>query len=188
MGDTQATINIKATSDISDILNSVKQMQSAFNGLKLPANMTGNMVKDFDKLRETLSKIKDLSGKQTFTNADMKSLTKLSSQADSLFSKISGSMDELSGKQIILDADATKIKTVESEIDSLKAKLQNTFNNLKLDINIGDTSKTFGMDQLFSSMEKGVKSSKVLSAAMREAKQSIMSGNFIKAGQIFNYI
>ena len=172
----------------SDVLGSVKQIQGAFNGLKLPTNLTGNMLKDFDKLREVMTKIKDLSNKQTFNNADMKNLNKLGSQADSLFSKISNSIDELSGKQIYLEADLTKIKEVESTINEIKNKIQNELSNLKINIDAGDTSKSLGMDQIITDMEKGVKSSKVLSAAMQEVKLAITTGDFNKASQIFNEI
>ena len=173
---------------IDSVLGGIKQIQGAFNGLKLPANMTGNMLKDFDKLKETINKIKNLSTKQTFTNTDMKSLNKLSSQAENLFSKLSNSMDELSGKQIYLQADLTKIKAVETELDNIKAKIQSELSNLKINMDAGGTAKSLGMDQIITDMEKGVRSSKVLSAAMQDVKQAITAGDFSKAGQIFGDI
>ena len=47
-------VTIGANMDPSGVLGAVKQMQGAFNGLKLPANMTGDVLKNFNKLKYTI--------------------------------------------------------------------------------------------------------------------------------------
>ena len=133
--------------NVNDILGGVKQVQSAFNGLKMPSNITANMTKDFDKLKEVLAKMRDLSNKQTFSKSDIKGLDKLQAQAQSLFSSIENSYNELNGKQIYLQADWSKIKEAQSELDKLKSDIQNKLSDIKL--NLTTTSggtKAFGME------------------------------------------
>ena len=175
--------------NVNDILGGVKQVQSAFNGLKMPSNITANMTKDFDKLKEVLAKMRDLSNKQTFSKSDIKGLDKLQAQAQSLFSSIENSYNELNGKQIYLQADWSKIKEAQSELDKLKSDIQNKLSDIKL--NLTTTSggtKAFGMEELISGMEKGVKSSKVLSAAMQEVRNSLQTGDFSGITKIFSEI
>ena len=61
-GGSQTTVGVTvaANMDVSGILNGVKSMQGAFNGLKLPANLTGDAIKQFDKLKESLTKIRKI--------------------------------------------------------------------------------------------------------------------------------
>ena len=42
------SVTLDANLDPSGVLSAVKQMQGAFSGLKLPASMTADMIKDFN--------------------------------------------------------------------------------------------------------------------------------------------
>ena len=172
-------VTIGANMDVSGILGGVKQIQGAFNGLKLPTNVTANMTKDFDKLKESLTKFKALSEKESFSKTDIKNLSKLQGEIDGLFNKLSSSFNEISGKKIYLEADTTKIKEVQGQIDQLKTDIQTKLSGIKIDFGSAKGGiASLGLDEMISGFERGVKSSKVLSRAMEEVKQSLQLGNF----------
>ena len=70
-------VTISANMDPSGILSAVRQMQGAFNGLKLPANLTGDILKDFNKLQESLKKFDSIAKQDHFSKTDLRSLEKL---------------------------------------------------------------------------------------------------------------
>ena len=185
-GGSQTTVGVTvaANMDVSGILNGVKSMQGAFNGLKLPANLTGDAIKQFDKLKESLTKYRELMEKGPSTKADLKQLEKLEKTIKSSFSDLSKVYDELSGKKIYLEADATAIKNAQKDIDQLKQDIQNKLGSIKFEFSSPTKGKIdIGLNELTSDMERAVKSSKVVSASMKEMTNSIRSGNFTEASK-----
>ena len=177
--------------DVSGALSGVKQLQGALQNVKMPADFAANLTKDFDKLKDSLTKFKTLAEKTSFSKADLKQMEKLQSEIDSTFSHLSSSISDLNGKTIYLDADWTKIKEADAEIDRIKTNIQNKLSELKFDIGTDKSGKVnLGLDKIVNDMERGVRSSKVLSSAMQEVQQSISAGNFTAASQqlsdIFN--
>ena len=184
-GQTTVGVTVAANMDVGGVLSAVKQMQGAFNGLKIPANLTTDVLKDFDKLRDSLSKFKSISEKSTIGKADVKALNKLQNEIDSTFSHLESSLQDLSSQKHYLDVDYTKIKDAEAEVSRLKSDLQTKLGELKFDLKLADSngSASLGINKIVADMEKGVKSSKVLSAAMAEVGKSVQLGNFAAAGQ-----
>ena len=185
-GGSQTTVGVTvaANMDVSGILGGVKSMQSAFNGLKLPANLTGDAVKQFDKLKESLTKYRQLMEKGPSTKADLKQLEKLEKTIKGSFDSLSQVYDELSGKKIYLEADATAIKNAQKDIDQLKQNVQNKLGSIKFEFSSPTKGKIdIGLNELTSDMERAVKSSKTVSASMKEMTNSIKSGNFVEASK-----
>lgn len=185
-GGGQATVGVTvaANMDVSGVLNGVKSMQGAFNGLKLPANLTGDALKQFDKLKDSLTKYKELMEKGVNTKTDLKQLEKLEKTIKSSFSELSKVYDELSGKKIYLEADATAIKNAQKDIDQLKQDVQNKLGSIKFEFSSPTKGKVdIGLNELVSDMERAVKSSKTVSASMREMTNSVKSGNFTDAAK-----
>lgn len=185
-GGSQTTVGVTvaANMDVSGILNGVKSMQGAFNGLKLPANLTGDAIKQFDKLKESLTKYRELMEKGPSTKADLKQLEKLEKTIKSSFSDLSKVYDELSGKKIYLEADATAIKNAQKDIDQLKQDVQNKLGSIKFEFSSPTKGKVdIGLNELVSDMERAVKSSKTVSASMKEMTNSVKSGNFTDAAK-----
>ena len=172
-------VTISANMDPSGILGAVRQMQGAFNGLKLPANLTGDILKDFDKLQESLKKFDSIAKQDHFSKTDLKNLEKLQKEIDSTFGSLKNSFNDLSGQKFYLDADYTKIKEARAAVDELKADIQSKLSEIKIDFSSAKGGiASLGLDEMISGMERGVKSSKVLSAAMGEVKQSLKAGDF----------
>ena len=69
-------VTIGANMDIGGVLGAVKQMQSAFSGLKLPQSISADMIKDFNKLQESLKKFDTIAKQDQFSKTDLKSLDK----------------------------------------------------------------------------------------------------------------
>ena len=185
-GGSQTTVGVTvaANMDVSGILNGVRSMQGAFNGLKLPANLTGDAIKQFDKLKESLTKYRELMEKGPSTKGDLKQLEKLEKTIKSSFDGLSKVYDELSGKKIYLEADATAIKNAQKDIDQLKQDVQNKLGSIKFEFSSPTKGKVdIGLNELTSDMERAVKSSKVVSASMKEMTNSIRSGNFTEASK-----
>ena len=179
-------VTIGANMDPSGVLGAVKQMQGAFNGLKLPANMTGDVLKNFNKLTESLSKFEKLASQDHFSKTDVKSLQKLQKEINSTFGELKGSLTDLSGQKFYLEADYTKIKEARQVVDQLKADIQTKLSSIKIDFSSakGGTA-SLGLDTLLSRMEQGVKTSKTLNAAMSEMGNSIRAGNLSAASEQF---
>ena len=185
-GGSQTTVGVTvaANMDVSGILNGVRSMQGAFNGLKLPANLTGDAIKQFDKLKESLTKYRELMEKGPSTKGDLKQLEKLEKTIKSSFDGLSKVYDELSGKKIYLEADATAIKNAQKDIDQLKQDVQNKLGSIKFEFSSPTKGKVdIGLNELTSDMERAVKSSKVVSASMKEMTNSIRGGNFTEASK-----
>ena len=185
-GGSQTTVGltVAANMDVSGILNGVKSMQGAFNGLKLPANLTGDALKQFDKLKESLTKYRELMEKGVSTKTDLKQLEKLEKTIKGSFSELSKVYDELSGKKIYLEADATAIKNAQKDIDQLKQDVQNKLSSIKFEFSSPTKGKVdIGLNELVSDMERAVKSSKTVSASMREMTNSVKGGNFTEAAK-----
>ena len=183
-GQTTVGLTVAANMDVSGILNGVKSMQGAFNGLKLPANLTGDAIKQFDKLKESLTKYRELMEKGPSTKADLKQLEKLEKTIKSSFSDLSKIYDEFSNKKIYLEADATAIKNAQKDIDQLKQDVQNKLGSIKFEFSSPTKGKVdIGLNDLVSDMERAVKSSKTVSASMKEMTNSVKSGNFTDAAK-----
>ena len=183
-GQTTVGLTVAANMDVSGILNGVKSMQGAFNGLKLPANLTGDAIKQFDKLKESLTKYRELMEKGPSTKADLKQLEKLEKTIKSSFSDLSKIYDEFSNKKIYLEADATAIKNAQKDIDQLKQDVQNKLGSIKFEFSSPTKGKVdIGLNDLVSDMERAVKSSKTVSASMKEMTNSVKSGNFTNAAK-----
>ena len=182
-------VTIGANMDPSGVLGAVKQMQGAFNGLKLPANMTGDVLKNFNKLTESLSKFEKLASQDHFSKTDVKSLQKLQKEINSTFGELKGSLTDLSGHKFYLEADYTKIKEARQVVDQLKADIQTKLSSIKIDFSSakGGTA-SLGLDTLLSRMEQGVKTSKTLNSAMSEMGNSIRAGNLSAASEQFTQI
>ena len=180
------SITIGANMDPSGVLGAVKQMQGAFNGLKLPSNMTGDVLKNFSKLTESLSKFEKLASQDHFSKADIKSLQKLQKEIDSTFGELKGSLTDLSGQKFYLEADYTKIKEARQAVDELKTDIQNKLNSIKIDFSSAKGgAASLGLDTLLNRMEQGVKTSKTLTSAMSEIGNSIRTGNLSAASEQF---
>lgn len=186
-GDNQRyNITIGANMDPSGVLSAVKQMQGAFNGLKLPTNMTGDVLKNFNKLTESLSKFEKIASQDHFSKADIKALQKLQKEIDSTFGELKGSFSDLSGQKFYLEADYTKIKEARQAVEQLKADIQTKLSDIKIDFNSAKGgSASLGLDTLLGRMEQGVKTSKTLSSAMSEIGNSIRTGNLGAASEQF---
>ena len=182
-------VTISGNMDPSGVLGAVKQMQGAFSGLKLPANLTGDILKDFNKLQESLKKFDSIAKQDHFSKTDLKNLEKLQKEIDSTFGSLKSSFNDLSGQKIYLDIDYTKIKEAKAVVDELKADIQSKLSEIKIDFSStkGGTA-SLGLDELIAGMERGVKSSKVLSAAMGEVKQSLKAGDFSTAANQLSQI
>ena len=175
--------------DPSGVLGAVKQMQGAFSGLKLPANLTGDILKDFNKLQESLKKFDSIAKQDHFSKTDLKNLEKLQKEIDSTFGSLKSSFSDLSGQKFYLDVDYTKIKEAKAAVDEIKADIQSKLSEIKIDFSStkGGTA-SLGLDEMIAGMERGVKSSKVLSAAMGEVKQSLKAGDFSAAANQLSQI
>ena len=181
---TTATVTLNANMDVSGILNGVKSMQGAFNGLKMPANLTGDVIKQFDKLKDSLTKYRELMEKGPSTKADLKQLEKLEKSIKDSFSSLSSAYDELSGKKIYLEADATAIRNAQKDIDQLKQDAQTKLSSIKFEFSSPTKGKIdIGLKDLISDMERAVKSSKTVTASMKEVTNSVKSGNFTDAAK-----
>ena len=183
-GGSQTTVGVTvaANMDVSGILSGVKSMQGAFNGLKLPANMTTDILKDFNKLQESLKKFESIAKQDHFSKTDLKTLEKLQKEIDSTFGNLKDSFNDLSGQKFYLEADYTKIKEARAVVDELKADIQSKLSEIKIDFSStkGGTA-SLGLEEMIAGMERGVKTSKVLSSAMGEVRQSLQAGNFSAA-------
>ena len=183
MPDTNIRANMSVGMDISDVLGSIKAIQGAFNGLKLPANLTGDTVKEFQKLQESISKYQDLMKKnpKDFTKGDVKNLEKLANDIDKSMTKLSDSFKGLSNQKVYLDADISKIKAAEDEINKIKSDIQTKLSEIKIDFKVGKKTSSQGFDDIFSGIEKAVSRSSTLKTAMGRMMADFGIGDMTKA-------
>ena len=190
MADQNVTIGINANMNIGNVLNGVKQLQGAFNALKLPANLTANVYKEFDKLHKQLRDFQDLQNKTNLGKSDLKALDKLRNSIDSTYGHLIEEINELSSKKIILEADATKIKEAEATVKNLQQQIQNKLNtiDLKFEINKNNTLD-IGLSSFVTQLESASGRSKQFKASLEEIKQAMASGDTNNLGaQIINAI
>ena len=190
MADQTLTIGINANMNIGNVLSGVKQLQGAFSALKLPANLTANVYKEFEKLQKQLREFQDLQGKTNLGKGDLKTLDKLRSSIDSTYGHLIEEMNELSSKKIILEADATKIKEAEATVKNLQQQIQDKLNkvDLKFEVNKNNTLD-IGLNSFVTQLGSASGRSKQFKASLEEIKQAMASGNTSNLGaQISNAI
>ena len=177
---------LDASMDISNVLGSVRALQGAFSGLKLPSNLTGNVLKDFDKLEQALKKYKDIQSKDIVSKNDIKTLNQLQKTIDSTFGHLIGEIETVSGHKIILEADATKIKEAEKVIQNLQAQIKDKIGKVNLDFNLGSKNKPdivgINLNSFITQLDSATGKSKTLKATMEGIKESLASGNTANLG------
>ena len=186
----EMTVGINAHMNIGNVLSGVKQIQGAFGGLKLPANLTANVYKDFDKLNKQLREFQDLQNKGNLGKSDLKNLDKLRNSIDSTYGHLVQELNQLSSKKIILDADASKIKEAEKVVNDLQQQIQNKLSKVDLKFNLGKNSSIdVGLNSFVTQLESASGRSKQFKASLDEIKQSMASGDTSNLGaQILNAV
>ena len=188
MSNATGSVTFSANWDVGSLLGGVKSLQGALNALKLPSNLTADTVKEFEKLKDSLSKYKDLMKEGVTSKADLKNLDKLEKSINSSFTKILDSYKQLEGQPIYLEADATQIKQAQQEIDKLKQDISNAVSNMKLNMSGPGGKVDLGLDSLLQGMEKAVSRSSTLKSAMTDLRNSLQSGNFDQIGSQLDQI
>ena len=186
----EMTVGINANMNIGNVLTGVKQLQGAFSALKLPANLTANVYKEFDKLNKQLKDFQDLQNKSNLGKSDLKALDKLRNSIDSTYGHLIEELNQLSSKKIILDADATKIKEAEQVVRDLQQQIQDKLNKVDLNFNL-NKNKTIdiGLNSFVKQLESASGRSKQFKASLEEINQAMASGNTSNLGaQILNAI
>ena len=125
------SVTIGANMDPSGVLSAVKQMQSAFSGLKLPGNIGADLEKSFDKAADLLKKYQTQLSKGINTKTDAKNITKTGSQINEVLDEIVTHINSINGQQIFLKADVSGLNTLKTNIENARTAWKNAIQEFR---------------------------------------------------------
>ena len=126
--DTTFTFNIKAVSDMKDVVSNIENIQGALNKLKLPDNMKASFDKTFKSLLREVENYQAILNKPTKTKGDVTGLEKSGAKIITLYDQIAQkikSIDDSTLKKAFKDLGAEEVKSLKQEISSLQTDLAN---------------------------------------------------------------
>ena len=125
------SVTIGANMDPSGVLSAVKQMQSAFSGLKLPGDIGADLEKSFSKATDLLKKYQTQLSKGINTKTDAKNITKTGSQINEVLDEIVTHINSLNGQQIFLKADVSGLNTLKTNIENARTAWKNAIQEFR---------------------------------------------------------
>ena len=151
IGGNNQTLNVTigANMDPSGVLSAVKQMQSAFSGLKLPGDIGADLEKSFGKATDLLKKYQTQLSKGINTKTDAKNITKTGSQINEVLDEIVTHINSINGRQIFLKADVSGLNTLKTNIENARTAWKNAIQEFRKSSNI-DTILYSAIKKMYS--------------------------------------
>lgn len=116
---------LKAVSDISDVLDNVKQLQQAFSKLELPKNIEGQLNKALENVEKNVDKASKAMATGFKTKSNVSAYENATNQIVADWKKISQIINNIDSSKLNFQIDANKAKELGNIIERLRQEIDN---------------------------------------------------------------
>ena len=173
--DNTIRLNFEAVANFSNVINNVKQVQSALRNIKMPEKIGTTLEKNITGVITSMEKLQGMSKKGFTKPGEVSAYEKELQKADTMLNKMVRDLGKLSGKDLLkLNIDTSQINQLKQQFDNIKKQMTTNVKGAMLSPTIDLKGSFSGMDQL---LKKGTQTRQIYNNIV----DAINKGNFSKA-------